>query len=273
MFYRLALLAALAVSSLAAMALPAFALQRSTLSTIVEGQTVTIYLYKPDGAGPFPLLIMSHGTPRVMADHADFGAGTLETQAEAFASRGVAVAVTIRRGYGSSGHWVDSYGGCSNPDFYGAGLSGAQDIAAAIATASAQPGIDRSRIALIGVSAGGWASLAAGTRSRVMAVVSFAGGRGSRGPDNVCGEEALVSAAQRYGRASRAPELWFYSANDHFFGPALAQRLHAAFVGAGGRAQFVTAPAYGADGHKYFNDVASWMPDVSRFLHRTGFMH
>jgi len=271
MMRRLAALL-LAFAVLAPLAPQAFAYQRSTLSTAVEGETITVYLYKPEGPGPFPLLVMSHGSPRNAADRANFGVNTLKTQAAAFAAEGVAVAVPIRRGYGSGGRWAETYGDCAQPDYYAAGLTGAEDIQAAIAAASAQPGIDRSRVALIGVSAGGWASVAAGTRSRVLGVVSFAGGRGSRGPDDVCREEALVAAADQYGRSSRVPELWIYSVNDHFFGPALARCMHAAFIGAGGRATFVAAPAYGDDGHKYFADIASWKSEVNDFLRGTGFM-
>jgi hypothetical protein len=68
------------------------------------------------------------------------------------------------------------------------------------------------------------------------------------------------------------PELWIYSQNDHYFGPTLAHRLFDAFTKAGGQATFVAAPAYGDDGHKYFDDVASWKPAVDGFLRQIGFL-
>lgn len=251
---------------------PAAAMQRVALPASVGGQSITVYFYRPDRGGSFPLLVMSHGSPREPADRANFGVNTLSAQASAYAAQGVAVAVPIRRGYGDGGAWAEGYGGCAAPDYYSAGLASAEDIQAAIDVAAAQPGVDRSRIALVGVSAGGWASVAAGTRVRALGVISFAGGRGSRGPDNVCNEEALVGAAGRYGSASRVPELWIYSVNDHFFGPDLAKRMHAAFVAAGGNAQFISAPAFGADGHKYFSNVSAWKPAVDNFLRRIGFL-
>jgi dienelactone hydrolase len=252
-------------------ATPAGATQRTMLSASVGGQTIPVYFYRPERGGSFPLLVMSHGSPRDPSDRGNFGANTLSAQASAYAAQGVAVAVPIRRGYGDGGAWAEGYGRCSSPDYYSAGLASAEDIQAAIDVASAQPGVDRSRIALIGVSAGAWASVAAGTRVHALGIISFAGGRGSRGPDNVCDEDALVRAAGSYGSASRIPELWVYSVNDHFFGPALAKRMYEAFTASGGKAQFITAPAFGADGHKYFSNVSAWKPTVDSFLRRIGF--
>ena len=251
---------------------PALAFERSALSANVEGTAIDVYYYRPNGAGPFPLLVMSHGSPRNPADRVNFGADTLRKQAEAYVRRGVAVAVPIRRGYGGHGQWAEGYGGCSRGDYYNAGLASARDIGATIAVVSKLPEIDSSRVVLLGVSAGGWASLAAATSGGVRGVVNFAGGRGSSGPDSVCREDRLVSAAGLYGGASHAPELWIYSQNDHFFGPPLAKRLYAAFTAAGGRATFIAAPPFGEDGHKYIAAVASWQPEVDRFLRQVGFL-
>ena len=105
----------------------------------------------------------------------------------------------------------------------------------------------------------------------LLGVVNFAGGRGSLGPDQVCGESRLVDAMSRYGAAARVPELWIYSANDRFFPPALAHRMYDAFVRAGGAAEFVQAPAHGIDGHGYFaRAMDDWAPRVRAFLRRIG---
>jgi homoserine acetyltransferase len=101
--------------------------------------------------------------------------------------------------------------------------------------------------------------------------VNFAGGRGSLGPDRVCGETRLVEAMSRYGAMARVPELWIYSANDRFFPPSLAHRMHQAFVRSGGDAQFIEAPPYGIDGHGYFaRAMQDWSPRVEAFLRRIG---
>ena len=74
--------------------------------------------------------------------------------------------------------------------------------------------------------------------------------------------------------ASRIPALFIYSENDLFFGPALAHRLHEAYLHGGGRAEFIAAPASGDDGHGYFiREVADWSPRVTAFLRRIGTVH
>ena len=265
---RLPLFAILAVCIAAAS--PTFALERTTLRASVDGEEIPVYLYLPDGKGPFPLLVMSHGSPRDAADRATFGADVLRKEAEAFVKKGIAVAVPLRRGYGESTHWAESYGTCKEGHYFEAGLQTARDIWAAAKVAGADSHIDPRRVALIGVSAGGFGSIAAGAQNDVLGVVNFAGGRGSRGPDQVCSENNLVDAFRRYGAGSKIPELWFYSINDHFFGPRLAHRLYDAFASAGGKAVFVEAPAYRDEGHAFFNDIADWMPRVLSFLAQIG---
>ena len=249
-----------------------FGAERETVPVTVDGTMINAYLYMPDGKGPFPLLVMSHGSPRDGNGRSRYGAGTLSNEAKAFADGGIAVAVPVRRGYGGIGEWAEAYGPCERPDYYTAGLQTARDIRATVATLKQRKDIDPARIALIGHSAGGFGSVAAGAGGGVKAVVNFAGGRGSRGPDDVCDDPSLVRAMARYGASSRAPELWVYSENDHFFGPDLARRMLAAFNGAGGRASFIAAPAYGSDGHHYFGAVSSWKPQVDQFLRQVGFL-
>lgn len=246
----------------------ASALDPTKLSAEIGDRRIDVYFYRPEGAGPFPLAILSHGSPRDAERRGRMGARTLRQQAEALVRMGAAVEVPIRRGYGGQGAWAEGYGRCRDPDYVRAGLSSAEDIRAALQIAAKEPGIDRGRTVLIGHSAGGWGSLAAASELDVLGVVSFAGGRGSSGPADVCGEERLVAAAGRFGRTSRAPELWIYSRNDLSFGPDLAGRMHAAFVAAGGRADLLIADPYGRDGHRYIDDVASWLPEVERFLRR-----
>lgn len=64
--------------------------------------------------------------------------------------------------------------------------------------------------------------------------------------------------------------LWVYAANDLFFGPPLARRLHDAF--GGGNAKFIDAPAYGEDGHYLYSVAgrAQWTPLLDAFLRERG---
>ncbi len=50
--------------------------------------------------------------------------------------------------------------------------------------------------------------------------------------------------------------------------------MHEAFVGAGGRAEFVAAPETGVDGHGYFvRAIGDWTPRVADFVRRIGVIH
>lgn len=253
---------------------PAWAQRREEASVNVAGSVVSVHLHVPPGSGPFPVLILSHGSPRDAAGRSEFGRGTLGDVAANLARRGILIGVPIRRGYGPQpSSWAEHYGGCAQARYREAGLASAEDIRAAAAMVAARPDADPKRIVLMGVSAGGWGSIAAASKplKGLVGVVNFAGGRGSRGPDDVCKPDELVAAAASYGRGSRVPELWIYSVNDRFFGPELAQRLHRAFTAAGGQARFVAAPAYGEDGHRYIRAMESWAREVDAFFLQVGF--
>jgi dienelactone hydrolase len=238
----------------------------------LEQAYIDVTVFKPQGAGPFPVVVLSHGSPRSAADRRREGRQRLAAQSARFVTMGYAVLVPTRRGYGGSGgSWAEAYGTCRDPDYYAAGLETARDLRAAVDAIRGEPWADTRRIVLAGQSAGGFGSVAAASQEfeGLVAVVNFAGGRGSQGPDDVCGEARLVDAMGRYGRGARVPELWIYSANDRFFGPGLARRMHEAFVRGGGQAEFVEAPAVGLDGHGYFTrGMDDWAPRVEAFLAR-----
>jgi dienelactone hydrolase len=237
-------------------------------------ETIEVTVFRPDGRGPFPIVVLSHGSPRSWQARREEGRQRMATQSQPFLAMGFAVLVPTRRGYGESGgEWAETYGSCADPDYYRAGLETARDIRAAVEAVRGEPWADASRVVLAGQSAGGFGSVAAASAEfpGVVAVVNFAGGRGSTSPDDVCGEGRLVEAMGKYGASSRVPQLWIYSVNDHFFGPALARSMHSAFVAAGGQAEFFQAPATGSDGHGYFAWMwRDWGPRVEDFLKRAG---
>ena len=122
----------------------------------------------------------------------------------------------------------------------------------------------------IGQSAGGFASvaLAVNPPPGLAAVFNFAGGRGSRGDNDVCDQDSLVEAFGALGRTARVPMLWVYSENDLYFWPDLSKRFHTAFQASGGRAKFVMAQPFGRDGHSLFSPrgASIWLPMVDAFL-------
>jgi pimeloyl-ACP methyl ester carboxylesterase len=240
----------------------------------VEHAYIDVTVFKPQGAGPFPIVVLSHGSPRQAAERRADGRQRMVAQSKPFLEMGFAVVVPTRRGYGQSqGEWAESYGPCSDPDYYTAGLETARDLRAAVHALRAEPWADTRHVVLAGQSAGGFGSVAASATAfeGLVGVINFAGGRGSMAPGQVCGESRLVEAMARYGSRSRVPAMFIYSANDRFFGPPLARRMHDAFVQSGGSAEFVEAPASGIDGHGYFaRNVDDWSPRVESFLQRIG---
>ena len=240
----------------------------------LEQAYIEVTVYKPEGPGPFPIVVLSHGSPRSAEARRAQGRQRLVAQSEKFVEMGFAVLVPTRRGYGESGgRWAEAYGSCTQPDYYKAGLETARDLRAAVDAIRGEPWADTQRIVLAGQSAGGFGSVAASATNfpGLVGVINFAGGRGSMGPNQVCGESRLVEAMARYGGAARVPELWIYSVNDLFFPPPLARRMHEAFTSSGGEAEFVQAPPIGLDGHGYFaRAVHDWSPRVEAFLRRIG---
>ena len=233
--------------------------------------TLEAVVTRPAGAGKFPLIVLSHGTPRNAEDRAKTHANMYSAVAVAFARRGWAVVEVVRRGYGhSAGEYAESSGQCGHRDYVKAGRTSAEDVLATVKAMERQPAVDATRIMLVGISAGGFASIAAAAQQPpgLRAVLNFAGGRGSDAPDSVCDADKLVAAYGVFGKTVRVPTLWLYAENDHFFGPKLARRFFAAFKEAGSTGEFVALPAIGEDGHLLLSDeaVPLWRDRVDAFL-------
>ena len=229
-------------------------------------------LVKPAGTGRNPLALVTNGSPRNDDERPGMTARQLYPQALEFARRGFTTVVVLRRGYGSSGGgWAEGYGRCRpDADYTSAGRAGATDLKAAVVALSTRTDVDPSRVVVVGVSAGGFATVALteDPPPGLVAAISFAGGRGSEASDVVCAPDRLVSAFATYGQTSRVPMLWVYAANDHFFNPGLAAQLHAAFIAAGGTVAFVQPGPFGREGHFLFSAAGAtiWTPIVDQFL-------
>ena len=234
-------------------------------------------VYRPPGPGPFPLVVVNHGTTRDAALRTTLRAEEFAALAQWFVARGYAVAAPQRPGLGETGGlYYEDHGACAQADFGKAGFGAAGSIGAAIEYLTRQAFVRKTGVVVVGHSAGGWGALALTTRNlpAVKAVVAFAPGRGGRMddvPGRNCAPDRLIAAARTYGEKSRLPILWMTSANDSFFGPDLTRKLVDAFRVAGGRVEQEPMPAFGPDGHYliYSPDaVALWGPPVERFLAR-----
>src|SRR3981189_145505 len=185
-FRRNAVLAALfLLTTIRAAAEPAATVEAAAQEIVgiaaAEGATLRTRIFRPAGQGPFPLAVVSHGSPPDASRRPVMEVPTFASASNWLLQRGYMVALPLRRGYGETGGpWRENYGSCGNPDYYRAGLVPAEDIQAAIGFFRARSDVARDRILLIGWSAGGWGSLAADSQNPpgVFAVLNFAGGRG-----------------------------------------------------------------------------------------------
>ena len=229
-------------------------------------------MVRPNDAAPHPLALITHGTPREATERAEMTPLRWIPQAREFARRGWTAVIVMRRGFGDSGgDYAELSHACSRfPNYMGATEQAVRDLREATAYLETLPEVDRSRMISIGVSTGGLATvgLTADPLPGLVAAINFAGGRGSEAPDQVCNPDDLIETFAEFGKRSRVPMLWIYAANDHYFGPAVAQNFYRAFTQNGGKATFIAAGPYGEDGHHLFSlgGIPIWTPMVDDFL-------
>lgn len=231
--------------------------------------------YMPDGAGPFPLIVLSHGNPPHARDRVKVGRYRKLAQIREFVHMGFAVIVPIRRGYGATGGaFAEDTGSCKGPDFIAAGNAAAEDLLATIAFADTLAQVDKNRVILVGQSAGGFASLATASFAPpgLVAVVNFSGGRGGRpatNPGDPCEPEKMAEAISHFSATIHVPVLWHYVQNDMYFSPDVVRTWFSAFQAAGGQGQLVIEQPFGRDGHGMFavdSAISIWEPGFQSFV-------
>lgn len=225
-------------------------------------------IFRPPGAGPFPLLVMNHG--KALGDTHQQPRDRFLVISREFVRRGYAVAIPMRRGFAKSGgDYVET--GC---DMTQNGLRQADDLQAALTYLAEQDWVDRERIVVAGQSYGGLASIAFGARQfpGVRGLINFAGGLRVHG-GSCQWQASLVHAFAEYGRQARVPSLWFYGANDSHFGPDLAANMFNAYTTAGGNGRLVAYGAFKSDAHMMSGShegVKIWWPETEKFLQSIG---
>ena len=242
------------------------------------------YVVRPVGDGPFPLVVMNHGVSLNPRERGFFPLVEFRDAAMWFARRGYMVVAPTGSGYGAAALddperglyslFYSKIGSCDNPNFRDAGLAVAFIDKWIIDYMTDQKLIVPDNVIVVGQSAGGWAAIALSSRNlpSVRAIITFAAGRGGRvggKPNNNCAPDKLVEATGEFGRTARVPMLWIYTENDTFFGPALSKKMHEAYTGAGGSAEYHMLPPFGGDGHFLIDSadaIPLWAPLVNQFL-------
>jgi dienelactone hydrolase len=240
-------------------------------------------VFRPAGDGPFPMVLMNHGTTRSPTERLFFPLLEFNAAASWFAERKNVVVAPQRPGHGDTGgpyyeevvppgETVPSRL-CVRPQFRDAGLAVAADNSIAVAYMTAQPFVDSQNIIVVGQSGGGWGSLAYVSQNPpgVRAMINFAGGRTCR--ENPRAPELLVQIAGEFCRTTRVPMLWIYTENDKFFPPEVSKPMYEACRAAGAPVEYHLLPSFEDNGH-FFVDVPKaipiWAPIVTKFLSEHG---
>ncbi|MEJ8846249.1 alpha/beta hydrolase family protein [Variovorax rhizosphaerae] len=236
--------------------------------------SLEVVIYKPAGIGPFPLLMVNHGSTGNGDNPALFTSTfTSPTLTRYFVGKGWMVAYPQRRGRGKSDGLYDegfnrerSAYSC-NPALSLAGFDHAlADVDAAADYLLAKPEVDTRHSVIAGVSRGGVLSVAyAGMHpERFAGVINFVGGWMGDGCLQV---DAINAPAFERGARFRKPELWLYGENDPFYKMAHSRKNYDAFTAAGGRADFVAIdPGIGQGGHGIHARPELWRDAVNQYL-------
>ena len=243
-----------------------------------ETRNIPLTIYRPANDGPHPLVVFSHG--RATTDQrAQQGRQRFEAQARYLVNKGFVVVVPTRVGYGENYGDFDpeESGKCDAPRVAPMAQAASDQVLAAVAHARTLPYVDASRWVAMGVSVGGFTTLAVAARKPpgLVAAVNFAGGMGGdavRRPGAPCRPDSLARHFAEQGGQTSLPTLWLYWENDRYWGAEHPKTWVQAWQEGGGKAQFHHLPAVGADGHSGVgSDLNTWVPLVESYLAQAGF--
>jgi dienelactone hydrolase len=237
-----------------------------------------VVIDKPPGDGPFPLLVVNHGSTGRGNNPALFTQTfSNPTFAEMFVKKGYMVAFPQRRGRGKSEGLYDEGFNVDRNQGYACdpkqSLPGADraltDIAAAVEVLRQWPDVAREPILMAGISRGGILSIAyAGTHPREVAgVINFVGGWMGEGCPNA-GE--INSTLFKRGGMFPHPSLWLYGNHDPFYSLDHSRANFAAFQAAGGKGSFFDFEVPGGNGHRVMFSPPLWTGHVDRYLNSIG---
>jgi len=225
-------------------------------------------IYKPEGQGPFPLVVINHGK--------ETGPSGLQRRFTAgwasrfFLERGYVVFLPMRTGFSkSTGSYV---GGECNVESNG--RVQAEDVAATVTYAHTLDYVDRKQTLVVGQSHVGWTTLAYGASKpdpSVKGLVNFAGGL--RQTSCSGWELNLAKAAANFAKDTSIPSLWLYGDNDSFFTKQTYSEMFTRYSKVNPNAQLVEFGVFGEDAHGLFTHKdgrAVWGPYLEKFMMQLG---
>ena len=231
-------------------------------------------VFRPSGAGAFPLAVVNHGsTGRGKNPQAFRQTFIAPMLAEFLTQRGWLVAFPQRRGRGRSdglydeGFNVDRTKGytCETARTLDGADRALADVDAAVAALRKRPDVRPGPVLLLGQSRGGALSVAyAGLHpKKVRGVVNFVGGW--------VGDGCLFSAGinrtlMNRGAAFARPILWLYGEKDPFYTLEHSRGNFDAYRAAGGKGRFFGYRVPGGNGHGVLQFPRLWADAVDRYL-------
>jgi dienelactone hydrolase len=243
---------------------------------IEDGRPVRLeaVIFKPDGAGPFPLAVINHGSTGRGRDPALFTQTWFAADLADFLNeRGWMVAFPQRRGRGKSDGLYDE--GFSEDRKLGyacdtvRSLRGADralsDVDAAITALRRRPDVAPTPVLIGGQSRGGVLAVAyAGLNpAQISGVINFVGGWLSETCESASAvNQALFERGAHYGR----PTIWLYGQGDPFYSIAYSRNNFAAFEKAGGQGSFFEFDGPPNPGHNVYRDPDLWSGPIDKYL-------
>ena len=142
-------------------------------------QPIKVTIFRDDARPRAPFMILNHGRAANAAQREGVKAAQYAANVRYFVSRGYAVFIPVRIGYGASGGPdVENSGPCAAKSYRRVYEAGTKQSLAVIEHAKAQPYVDPARGIVVGQSFGGTLAIALAARKipGVLAGVNFAGG-------------------------------------------------------------------------------------------------
>ncbi len=227
--------------------------------------------FKPDGNGPFPTVIMNHGS----TVPAQVGVTWVNPDlANFFTNRGWQVVFPQRRGRGRSGgeynegYKLDKSGYSCDPRLSLPGMDRAiSDTGAVVNYLKGHPDVDANQLLMSGVSRGGILSVAfAGQYPDVIAgVVNFVGGWVS---DSCKTADQINPVIFERGAKFPKPTLWLYGEDDPFYKINHSRRNFDRFIAKGGTGEFKVYEVPGGSGHWLHWHSTLWQDTVDKYLQK-----
>ena len=243
-----------------------------------ETRTIPIIIFRPQGDGPYPLVVFNHGRA-VTEKRATQGRNRPEHVARYLVAKGFVVMAPTRVGYAETyGDFDPEDGGsCSQPRIEPKSIAASDQVLATVELAKTLPYVDATRWIVAGQSVGGLATVTTVGRNPpgLLGGINFAGGSGGNPetqPGRPCSPNSITNFWGSLAKTAKAPMLWLYWQNDKYWGEDVPKKWHKSWTDGGAQAAMTTFPPSGEDGHSGINtDMEHWLPVVDAFLGQLGF--